>query len=282
MGQMIGDLASAGVADPAVDARILLCAATEIDHTELIRNPDEPLDGAACDRLSLMLARRVRREPISRILGRRGFWSLDLIVTPDVLDPRPESETLIDAALEHFADRQLDSLKILDLGTGSGALVCALLDVFPRAFGVAIDVSPQACVVARRNLTQCGFKGRFSIVEGDWSSLPTEAFDLIVSNPPYIKSGEIAGLDPEVCNFDPLIALDGGVDGLDAYRQIAPVITKCMPPSGVAVLEVGADQGNLVANVFATCALECVGIRRDYAGRDRAVLIVPESQNQAY
>jgi release factor glutamine methyltransferase len=269
---LIADFQKAGIDDPSLDARALLCAAAEIEHIDLIRDPDAMLDDVVCDRLSRFHSRRLRREPVSRILAKRGFWSLDLVITPDVLDPRPDSETLVDAALEFFSDRQEDALHVADLGTGSGALLCALLDIFPKASGVAVDISPAACAVARRNLAECGFGGRSAVVEGDWATLPPGPYDIIVSNPPYIPSDVIVTLEPEVRDFDPLTALDAGPDGLDAYRAIAPLLAKRLKPEGLAILETGFDQNESVRAILAEQSLYLVGSRCDHGGRHRAIL----------
>ncbi len=278
MRAMIEAFAQAGIPDPALDARLLLCAAADIAHIDLIRHPDTPLEEEACGRLKAFWVRRLRREPVSRILGRRGFWSLDLLVTPDVLDPRPDSETLIDAALEALAERQDEPLVIADLGTGSGALLCALLDIFPHAAGVAVDVSAKACAVARRNLTSCSHQGRFDVREGGWDAAGPGPYDLIVSNPPYIRSGDIAGLASESRDFDPLLALDGGADGLDAYRAILAVLPGMLKPGGLAILEIGFDQAEDVSALIAQASLKMIGLRHDYGGNPRAILAIRDDK----
>ena len=268
-------LRRAGVADPALDARLLVCAAAGIDHLDLVRDPEQEIGEEAAPRLKAFLRRRLTREPVSRILGTRGFWSLDLAVTPDVLDPRPDSETLIDAALEFFVDRQNEPLRIADLGAGSGALLCALLDVFPAATGVAVDISAAACVVARRNLGACGFQGRFNVLNGGWAAAGRGPFDLVVSNPPYIATAEIDGLDPEVRDFDPRLALDGGPDGLAAYRDILALLPGMLAPDGLAVLETGHDQAQAVSALASAASLRLAGPRSDFGGQPRAILVLP-------
>jgi release factor glutamine methyltransferase len=208
--------AEAGVEDGAADARLLLCAAGGLDRADLIRDPDLPLGAAALERLEPMAGRRAAGEPVSRILARREFWGLPLALSPDVLDPRPDTETLVVAALSEIGDRRGAPLQLLDLGVGSGAILCALLSELPAATGVAVDLSEPAARQARANLAACGLASRSRVVVGSWGAALAEPFDLIVSNPPYIASGEIDGLAREVKRHDPPLALDGGSDGLDA------------------------------------------------------------------
>jgi release factor glutamine methyltransferase len=261
--------ATAGIEDPAVDARLLLCAAAGFDHAGLIRDPDLSIEEASGPLLALA-QRRLAREPVSRILGSRSFWSFDLLVTPAVLDPRPDTETIVDAALDLFASRQNEALSILDLGTGSGALLCALLDAFPQATGLGLDLSPEACAVARENLARCELAPRAMVRQGGWDAAPGP-WDLIVSNPPYIPSGDIAGLSPEVRQFDPRLALDGGADGLDAYRAIAALLPGLLAAGGLAVLEVGIGQAAAVAMLLQQAGLGEVAMRHDLAGTERVV-----------
>ena len=262
---LAGAFAAAGIDDPGVDARLLLCAAAGFDHAGLIRDPDLPLEEAA-DRTLELARRRLAREPVSRILGTRSFWSFDLLVTPAVLDPRPDSETVVDAALDVFAARQGDVLSVLDLGTGSGALLCALLDVFPQARGLGIDLSREACAVARENLVRCELAPRAEIRQGSWDAAPG-TYDLVVSNPPYIPSADVAGLAAEVRLFDPLLALDGGSDGLDAYRAIASLLPGLLAEGGLAILEVGIGQARPVAGLLEAAGLAGIETRRDLGGR---------------
>lgn len=217
------------------------------------------------------LARRLEGEPVSRILGRRDFWGLSLAIGPDVLDPRPETEGLIGAVLDALGARRDDPLQILDLGTGSGAILCALLHELPAARGLGIDRSPAACRMARANIANLGLAARGALVCGDWSDTLDAAFDAVVSNPPYIRSGDIASLDRDVRAYDPLPALDGGEDGLDAFRAIAPRLGSLVRTGGVAAFECGWDQGESVAAVLRG-SLVGVRVYRDLAGFDRVVL----------
>jgi release factor glutamine methyltransferase len=275
MAILIRAFETAGVPDAAFDARLLLCAAANIDHSSLIRDPQAPLDHAARETLLGFARRRVAREPVTRIIGERGFWSLDLDVAPGVLDPRPDTETLVDAAVETFGERMDASLRIADLGTGSGALLCALLDVFPNAVGVGIDLAPAACALARRNLGRCGFTARGEVRQGGWASAAPGPYDLIVSNPPYIATGDIPGLDPEVRDHDPALALDGGSDGLDAYRALTTVLPSLLATDGWAILEVGAGQAAAASAILSGHGLRPSAVRRDLGGVERALILRP-------
>jgi release factor glutamine methyltransferase len=271
-------LADAGIETPKRDARVLLCEAAAIDHAALLRDPDARLGEDAAARLRSFVERRLAREPVSRILGRREFWGLSLRITPDVLDPRADTETLVAAAVEALRDRRGDPLRILDLGTGSGALLCACLSEFPRAFGIGVDRSEAACRIARENLAACGFAGRGAIVCGDWGEALGEdgigpGFDLVVSNPPYVASGAIAGLGPEVRGHDPRPALDGGPDGLAAYRAIATDLSRLAAPHGVAVVEIGHDQAESAPVCFQQAGWHPVALRRDLENQPRALIL---------
>ena len=269
-------LTDSGSTEAFTEARMLLEGAAGLDRLALLRDPDRRLTADETARLDACLDRRRAGEPVTRILGRRGFWSLDLAVTPDVLDPRPDTETLIEAALVALAGRMGQPLRVLDLGTGSGAILCALLAELPNATGVAIgvDVSVAAAEVARRNVAACGLADRAAIVTGRWFEPVEGAFDVIVSNPPYIPSGDIAGLEREVRDFDPRLALDGGADGLDAYRALLPPIAERLAPDGVAVLEFGLGQAADVAGLARAAGLGRQTVRRDLAGHERAIVLL--------
>ena len=253
------------------DARLLALAAAGLAHDALLREPERAIGRAAAVRLEEFANRRLQREPVSRILGRREFWSLELEVTPDVLDPRPDTETIVEAALATIGDKRAEPLRILDLGVGSGALLCALLRECPRAQGFGIDVSAAACRVAQRNLDRCGLSDRGQVLEGDWTRTPGGVFDLVVSNPPYIVSADIAELDPEVREYDPLIALDGGADGLCAFRALAALIPERLAPDGSAVLEFGMGQSFAVRRLLEEAGLKVLRLWPDLSGLDRAI-----------
>ena len=262
----------AGIDDATIDARLLLCAAAGFDHSALIRDPDLPIEEEAAELALAMARRRLAREPVSRILGERSFWSFDLLVTPAVLDPRPDTETVVDGALEVLAERQGEALSILDLGTGSGALLCALLDVFAQAQGLGVDISKEACAVARENLSRCELAPRGQVRQGNWEAGLPGPYDLVVSNPPYIETAALAGLDPEVRLYDPVLALDGGPDGLTAYRDICALLPGLVAPGGFAIFEVGQGQAEAVAALMTRQGFENVRAKRDLAGVERAVM----------
>ena len=264
-------LAEAGIDDCAADARLLLCAADGLKSTDLIRAPEFALSEGAFQRLAPMAMRRVAGEPVSRILSRREFWGLPLTISPDVLDPRPDTETLVEAVVRELAHRREAPLRILDLGAGSGAILCALLKEFGAATGMAVDLSAPAAAQARANLAACGLAGRSRVVVGSWGQALRGPFDIIASNPPYIPSGEIGGLEREVRDHDPSLALDGGSDGLDAYRAIGPQLEPLLGEDGCFFLEVGAGQADSVTAILAGCGLTKLANYADLAGIARVV-----------
>jgi release factor glutamine methyltransferase len=255
-----------------IEARILICAALATDHAQFVRDSEGPIGAAGAARVEGFAARRIKHEPVSRILGHREFFGLDFCVSPAVLDPRPDTETIVEAALEAMAERRDAPLRLLDLGTGSGALLCALLAHLPNAFGVGVDLSEAACRIAHQNLAALDLASRGSIVRGEWTKALAGRFDVIVSNPPYIVHGEIAGLAPEVRDFDPALALDGGADGYDAYRAIIPMLPKFLARNGVAVFELGKGQAASVATLFEAAGFLSLDTRRDLAGIERTIL----------
>ena len=257
--------------EAGLDARLLIEAATGLSHAALIASPQTPL-GAAAPALAAMAARRIAGEPASRILGRRDFWSLTFRVTPDTLDPRPDTETLIEAAVDLLAARRGEALRIVDFGTGTGAILAALLSEFPQARGVGVDLSAAAAAVARDNLDQLGFGPRARIVVGDWDEGLEGRFDLIASNPPYIPAADIAALAREVRCHDPRLALDGGADGLDAYRRLAQVAARRLAPGGVALFEVGVGQAEAVAGLCGAAGLVPDAPRFDLGGVARVTI----------
>ncbi|WP_245276403.1 peptide chain release factor N(5)-glutamine methyltransferase [Methylocapsa aurea] len=263
-------LAAAAIPSADLDARVLLCAALGIDHAGLVRDPDLPL-GAKCGRVGAFALRRLRREPVSRIVGFKEFWGARFEIGSPVLDPRPDTETLIEAVLSHVAGESGRNWRILDLGVGSGAILGILLQCLPQAFGVGVDVSPKACAIAQRNLDALGVASRGAILCGDWTSALRGRFDLIVSNPPYIAAGAIGGLEPEVAVHDPRLALDGGDDGLDAYRAIIPALADLMEPGGLVAFEFGEGQGQAVEALLRGAGLAAFEVSRDLAGRERVI-----------
>ena len=255
----------------ALEARMLVCAAADHDLKHFVLGSDCTLGQQAVARLEDWARRRLDREPVSRIIGRRGFWSLDLEISPAVLDPRPDTETLIEVALDCLKSRRAEVLRILDWGVGSGAILATLLVELPNAVGVGVDISPAACGVARCTLTKYGLAERASIVEGGWETAPAGPYDLIVSNPPYLESSAIEGLDPEVRRFDPTLALDGGPDGLTAYRAIAALAPGILADGGEFLLEIGTRQACAVSNILHLNGFGSIAVRRDLGGNDRVV-----------
>ena len=263
--------AMAGMTEaPAREAALLLRAGADLKSTDLIADPEAPL-GAAAAKVGAYAARRVAGEPLSRILGRREFWSLSFALTGDTLDPRPETETIVEAALAAFAERRGEALRLIDFGVGSGALIAALLSEFPAAHGVGVDVSAAAAAQARANLAALGLAARAEIRVGDWGAGIDGRFDLIVANPPYIRSADIAGLAREVAAHDPAIALDGGADGLDAYRALAPHVARLLAPGGRFFFEVGEGQAEAVRAIARAAGLAATATHSDLAGIVRVV-----------
>lgn len=259
---------AAGLAEPQREAAALLARATGLRPLDLAAEPERRL-GEAASRVEAFAARREAGEPLSRIAGEREFWSLPFRVTPDVLDPRADTETLVEAALAALARREGDALRLVDFGVGTGAILAALLAELPNARGLGVDRSEAAAKVARDNLEALGFGARAEVRVGNWGEGLAGPFDLIVSNPPYIPSAEIATLAPEVREHDPRLALDGGADGLDPYRALAPEIARLLAASGVFALEHGLGQGPDVRAILAAAGLRPRASRADLAGIER-------------
>lgn len=263
-------LEAAGIDSPVIDARLLVQAATGSSRADIITDPHRALTPRQSDDLERLLGRRERREPVSHILGVKGFWKIMLRVNGDVLTPRPETETILDVVLADLGESP--RFRVLDLGVGSGAILLAILAERPAAVGLGVDVSEEALAVARENAASLGLAGRVALMRGDWTTgLDAESFDLVVSNPPYIPTGDIVGLAPEVRDHEPRLALDGGPDGLDAYRRLAEEIPRVLRPGGRFAIEIGADQGDAVRRLFRRFDLAEVRVVRDLGDRDRVV-----------
>ncbi len=271
---LAGMFSDAGIETPQRDARFLLQGLLGIDGAQLLSGSARMLGGEAADRISDAARRRLACEPVSRILGRREFYGRDFLVTPDVLDPRPDTEAVIELALETIESSGLSGqpISIADIGTGSGILIVTLLAELPNARGLATDVSPAALEIACRNAEALGVGDRVRFVATSGLDGCGGDFDLVISNPPYISTEEITGLGRDVRDFDPLLALDGGRDGLDVYREIARNISKLKRPSRI-VLEVGATQADAVEAIFAAFGARRLGRREDLGGHTRAVAL---------
>ena len=267
-------LAASGIAEPRREARLILSLALGVDPGELLAWPERALDEAARVQFEALIRRRAGHEPFSRLRGRREFWSLDFELSPETLDPRPDSETLIEAALAAIADRGA-KLRVLDFGTGTGCLLLALLSELPNATGLGIDRLPGAVATARRNAARLRLEGRAHFREGDWDREILGPVDVILANPPYISSEEISRLAPEVAKFEPRAALDGGMDGLDAYRVLAPAIARLLASGGFAAVEIGFGQSASVVALFSESGLKIRSLRPDLSGTPRCLVAVP-------
>jgi release factor glutamine methyltransferase len=261
---------AAGLDTPVLDARLIVQHALGIGWDTLYLKEDQPLTDGERAGLEAELARRAAHEPVSRIVGRRHFWTLDLAVTSDTLDPRADTESLIETVVAAIPDRTRP-LRILDLGTGTGAILLALLAEYPDAAGVGIDISDGALATARINADSHGLAARAMFARGNWGQGLEGPFDVIVSNPPYIERGDLPGLPPEVREHDPMLALDGGLDGLDAYRALIPAIAGLLAADGLAVLEIGAGQADSVTELAQSCGLKPAGRKADLGGIERAL-----------
>jgi release factor glutamine methyltransferase len=260
----------AGLAEPAADARILLLDALGIGSGELAARPERAIGSAGAARLDGHARRRLAGEPVWRILGEREFWGLAFTLSPDTLVPRPDSEAVVAAALDAVPGSGT-TCRVLDLGTGSGCLLVALLHERPAWFGTGVDRSAGAAETARRNASRNGLAARAAFLVGDWAAALAGGFDLVVSNPPYIPSPDLPGLAREVREHDPLAALDGGDDGLDAYRAIIGDAPRLLAPGGALVLELGIGQAEAVTALGIAAGLRLQGVAADLGGIDRAL-----------
>ncbi|UPY35187.1 peptide chain release factor N(5)-glutamine methyltransferase [Sediminicoccus sp. KRV36] len=270
-GQM---LRAAAIENPRIEARMLLAHAMGSTTEALLREPRAPVPPEAIAAFRVAIEQRLAHLPMARILGQAGFWTLDLEVGAETLIPRADSETLIEAALA----QDIRPARILDLGTGTGCLLLAALSEFPGAFGIGLDLRPEAAALAARNARRNGLGQRAAFLAGDWAESLQGRFDLILSNPPYIETAALPGLMPEVRLHEPASALDGGPDGLLAYRAILGDLPRLLARDGVAVLELGAGQAADVSALAAAQGLAVAGLRADLGGIERA-LVLKKSQN---
>lgn len=261
-----------GIDTPELDARLLAQKAFGIDAMGLVRREREAVSDDQLKALDQFAQRRLVGEPISRIAGEREFWALRFIINDATLDPRPETEMLVQEAIAFLETKR--SPVFLDLGTGTGAIAISILDALPKAKAIATDIAEEALDAARQNAERHGVAERLTLRKGPWwQAVPhTEIFDLIVSNPPYIATAAIAELSPDVRVFDPKAALDGGWDGLEAYRAIAPQAIRRLHPGGLMLLEIGFNQGEIVSKIFARAGFGRIEILKDLAGLDRVIV----------
>jgi release factor glutamine methyltransferase len=264
-------LADAGIAAPRHEARLILALALRVAPATVLGWPERVVEAQLAAAADALIARRAAGEPVARLRGKREFWSLDFALSPDTLDPRPDSETLIAAALAGIPDRAAP-LRVVDFGTGTGCLLLALLSELPRATGIGIDIAPGAVATAQGNAVALGLAGRAEFRVGGWETRIDGLVDVILANPPYIPSSEIGSLPPEVLAFDPRTALDGGPDGLSAYRALGAAIRGLLGPAGRAYIEIGAGQGLQVARILGESGLTVRAMRRDLAGIERCVV----------
>jgi len=262
-------LADAGIDSAEIDARLIVEHVTGTTRLDLIARPDQLVAGPHVEAIEAALARRAAREPVHRILGTREFYGLPMRISDGTLEPRPDTEVLVDAVLAVASE---GPLRILDLGTGTGAILIALLAELPQASGVAVDISDEALETAAANADLNGVAGRFRTVKSDWFADVAGEFDLIVSNPPYIATTHIADLDMDVRGFDPQRALDGGADGLDCYRTIASGAGAHLAGKGWIGVEIGHDQKDKVTAIFEDAGFDRHEARKDLGGNDRVLI----------
>ncbi len=263
-------LKDAGIDQPSIDARLMLEVAANVSRTDIVTDPYRELTAEQEATLEDYLARRARREPVSHIIGRKGFWKILLQVNKNVLTPRPETEVIVDEVLKAFPENMPFSM--LDLGVGSGTILLAVLAERPAAKGLGIDASDEALAVARDNAASLDLNTRAALMHGDWTAgLGDGGFDVVVSNPPYIPTAVIETLEPEVRDHEPRLALDGGADGLDAYRLLAPEILRVLKPGGMFAVEIGYDQSKDVEALFREAGAQQVRTVKDLSTHDRVV-----------
>ena len=262
---------AAGLDTPELDARLLVEAALRLDQADLLTKADQEITKSQEESLEAMTLRRLQREPVSRILGTRAFWKSDFKISSATLDPRPDSETLIEAVLKQ-ADKTAP-LRILDLGTGTGCLLLSLLQELPLATGTGIDISTDAVKIALQNAESLCLTDRSDFMVTSWSEMPILApYDIVISNPPYITLAEIEALEPEVRAYDPITALSGGIDGLDCYRDITALLPRLLKPEGMVFFEIGSTQAESVKGIVGKAGLTMLHTITDLAGHDRCLV----------
>ncbi|MGP4675029.1 peptide chain release factor N(5)-glutamine methyltransferase [Agrobacterium salinitolerans] len=266
-------LQTAGIDDPLLDARLLIAEVVGFSLTDFVMKPDRPVTAEENARITAMIERRALGEPVHRILGHRAFHGLDLLLSKETLEPRPDTEVLVDTLLPALKETvsRTGSVRILDLGTGTGAICLALLKECTQASGIGSDISADALETAARNAARNGLSSRFETIRSDWFEKISGRFDIIVSNPPYIRTDIVATLDREVRNHDPMAALDGGQDGLAPYRLIAADAGRFLVENGIVGVEIGFDQRLDVSAIFASHGFSLLDAVKDYGGNDRVL-----------
>lgn len=265
------------IESPILEARLLLGFALGIPQERFYGSEDKVLTKSQADNYTKIIERRCKREPVSRIIGTRGFWNLTLKINLSSLDPRPDSEILVDSILRNFPDKAAN-LKFIDFGTGTGCLLLSALNEFPNSSGVGVDISKECITLAKENAALNGLSQRALFIESDWGREVTDKFDVIIANPPYIQSGTISTLDPEVKDFDPHIALNGGQDGLSCYRKLAPQFVETLKKGGLVFLEIGYNQRESVSKIMEHSGLKCLYINQDLGNRDRCLILAHRHQ----
>ena len=266
--------AQAGLPDAAIEARLLVGGLLKLSQTQAFVGGDQALTEEECAVIRDAVTRRLKREPVHRILGSREFYGMDLLISRETLEPRPDTEVLVDAMLPHLQRivSRKGSARVLDLGTGTGAILLALLNACPSASGVGSDISDDALVTVTKNSERLNVGSRFTAVRSSWFDQISGRFDIIVSNPPYIPTDVISKLEPEVRDYDPRAALDGGADGLNPYRDIAARADGFLEAGGLVGLEIGFDQKTAVTDIFTSAGFILAQAERDYGGNDRVLV----------
>lgn len=270
-------LRDAGIETPELDARILAGAVLGLDLTGLLSAASRELSRMEAVRLNELTTRRLEGWPVARLVGAKEFWGLPLTLSDATLVPRPDTETVVEAALDVIGANRNAPLRLADLGTGSGAILLALLSELPNAYGIGTDIAIGALATAAANARRLGFSSRAAFVVSDYAAALGGGFDLIVSNPPYIASDRIDGLAPEVRDHDPRRALDGGEDGLDAYRRLVPQAASRLRPAGAVIVEIGYDQEEAVKHLMEQAGLAGITARADLGGIGRAVIALKKA-----
>lgn len=270
------ELSNSGSPSASLDAELLLAYVLQITREKIIGYPEREISDSELQKYNALVERRIAREPMSHILGIREFWGREFKVNKHTLDPRPDSETLVQAALELVPDKD-KVLNIIDFGTGTGCLLLTLLAELPAAKGVGVDISEDALAVAKDNSRNLGLAKRSHFIVSSWGNEVQSKFDLIISNPPYIKSSDICGLEPEVAEYEPKGALDGGASGLECYKDLAPHIASLISDNGFVVLEFGMGQQTDVRNIMENVGLTFVAFKQDLAGIIRCAVFSASS-----